>query len=66
MNNYFINITRTLNLKTLNKGQIDVDKFESRIRIKNTQNCSRNYSRKFSFRTSIQRYHKKRNTETKC
>ena len=49
MNNYFINITRTLNLKTLNKGQIDVDKFDSRIRIKNTQNCSRNYSRKFSF-----------------
>ena len=49
MNNYFINITRTLNLKTLNKGQIDIDKFESRIRIKNIQNFSRNYSRKFSF-----------------
>ena len=32
MNNYFINITKTLNLKTLNKSQID--KFENHISIK--------------------------------
>ena len=25
MNNYFINITKTLSLKTLNKSQIDID-----------------------------------------
>ena len=34
MNNYFINITKTLNLKTLNKSQIDIDKFENHISIK--------------------------------
>ena len=34
MNNYFINITKTLNLKTLNKSQIDTDKFETHISIK--------------------------------
>ena len=45
MNNYFINISKTLNLKTLNKRQIDIDKLENRISIKNT----RNISRKFSF-----------------
>ena len=31
MHNYFINITKTLNLKTLNKSQIDIDKFENHI-----------------------------------
>ena len=36
MNNYFINITKTLSLKTLNKSQIDIDKFENYITIKNT------------------------------
>ena len=35
MNNYFINITKTLNLKTLNKSQIDKDKFGDHISIKN-------------------------------
>ena len=34
MNNYFINITKTLNLKTLNKSEIDIDKFENHISIK--------------------------------
>ena len=34
MNNYFINITKTLSLKTLNKSQIDIDKFENHISIK--------------------------------
>ena len=29
MNNYFINISKTLSLKTLNKSQIDIDKFEN-------------------------------------
>ena len=34
MNNYFINITKTLNLTTLNESQIDKDKFENHISIK--------------------------------
>ena len=34
MINYFINITKILRLKTLNKSQIDKDKFENHIRIK--------------------------------
>ena len=34
MNNYSINITKTLNLKTLNKSQIDIDKFENHISIR--------------------------------
>ena len=34
MNNYFINITKTLSLKTLNKSQIDIEKFENHISIK--------------------------------
>ena len=34
MNTYFINITKTRNLKTLNKTQIDIDKFENHISIK--------------------------------
>ena len=34
MNNYFIDITKTLNLKSLNKSQIDIDKFENHISIK--------------------------------
>ena len=34
MNNYFINITKTLNLKTLNESQIDIDKLENHISIK--------------------------------
>ena len=29
MNNYFINITKNISLKTLNKSQIDIDKFEN-------------------------------------
>ena len=34
MNNNFINITKTLSLKTLNKSQTDIDKFENYISIK--------------------------------
>ena len=34
MRNYFINITKNLNLKILNKSQIDIDKFENQISIK--------------------------------
>ena len=66
MNNYFINITKPSNLKALNKSQADIEKFENHISIKNTQNISRNFYRKFSFWTSIQRYHKKRNMKSKC
>ena len=36
MNNYFINITKTLNLKTLDKSQVDTDKFENYVSIKET------------------------------
>ena len=66
MNNDFINITKTSNLKNLDKIQVDKENFENHVSIKNTQNISRNYSRKFSFCKSIQRYHKKRNTKPKC
>ena len=48
MNNYFINITKTLNIKIFNKNHTDIDKFENHISIKNILNISRNYSRKFS------------------
>ena len=34
MNNYFINITKTLSLKTLNKSLIDIDKFQNHINTK--------------------------------
>ena len=34
MNNYFIHIIKTLNLKTLNKSQVDIDKFDNYISIK--------------------------------
>ena len=34
MNNYFINITKNISLKTLNKSQINIDKFENHISIK--------------------------------
>ena len=34
MNNYFINITKTLNLKTLNKNQLDIDNIENHISLK--------------------------------
>ena len=50
MNNYFINITKTLKLKTLNKSQIDIDKFENNISVKeNTRDISRIYFRNFYF-----------------
>ena len=48
MNNYFINITKTLNLKALNKSQFDKDKFENHISIKNTLNISRNHFQQVS------------------
>ena len=66
MKNCFINITRTSNLKALDKSQADVEKFENHISIKSTQNISRSYCGKFLFWTGIQRYHKKRNPEPKC
>ena len=34
MNDYFINITKTLNLKTLDKSQVDTNKFENYVSIK--------------------------------
>ena len=34
MNNCFINITQTLNLKALHKSKVDIDKFENHISIK--------------------------------
>ena len=49
MNNYFINITKTFSLKTLNKNQIDIGNFGNHISIKTTRNISRSFSRKFSF-----------------
>ena len=38
MNNYFINITKTLNLKIFNKNQVDIGKFENHISIKKYTN----------------------------
>ena len=37
MNNYFIDITKTLNLKTLIKNQFGIDKFQNHISIKKIQ-----------------------------
>ena len=34
MNNDFVNITKTSNLKILDKSQVDIDKFENYISIK--------------------------------
>ena len=34
MNNYFINITKNLNLKPLDKSKVDIDMFENHISIK--------------------------------
>ena len=34
MNNYFMNITKTLNLETMNISQIDIGKFENHISMK--------------------------------
>ena len=31
MNNYFINITESLDLKTLDKSEVDIDKFQNQI-----------------------------------
>ena len=37
MNNYFIDITKTLNLKTLVKNQFGIDKFQNHISIKKSR-----------------------------
>ena len=34
MNNYFINITKNLNLKSLDGNKIDIDMFQNQISIK--------------------------------
>ena len=34
MNNYFINITKNLNLKPLDKNKVDIDMFENHISTK--------------------------------
>ena len=34
INNYFINITKNLNLKPLDKNKVDIDMFENHISIK--------------------------------
>ena len=34
MNNYFINITKNLNLRPLDKNKVDIDIFENHISIK--------------------------------
>ena len=34
MNNYFISITKNLNLKPLNKNKVNIDRFENHINIK--------------------------------
>ena len=34
MNNYFINVTKNLNLKPLDKSKVDIDMFENHISIK--------------------------------
>ena len=50
MNNYFINITKTLSMKTLNKSQIDIDKFENHISIKNIhETCPEFFPGSFHF-----------------
>ena len=56
--NYFINIIKTVNyyinfillsifVKALNKSQVDRDRFEDHISIKNKRRISRNYSKNF-------------------
>ena len=35
MNNFFINITKNLNLRPLDKNKVDIDIFENHISIKN-------------------------------
>ena len=66
LNNYFICITKLLNLWSLDKSQVNINKLNNHISIKNTRNTSRNYSKNFSFSTSIQRYLKKQSTRPKC
>ena len=63
MNNYFINITKNLNLKPLDKKKVDIDMFENHISI--TEILHVYYSRELSFQRSIQRLCKKRNTQPK-
>ena len=42
------NITKTLNLKTLNKSQVDIDKFEKHISIKkNTKHFEKLFQKVF-------------------
>ena len=66
MNNYFIDITKSLNLKPFDKSKVDIDMFENHISIKkNTRNLSEYYSRELSLQTSIQRSGKKKNTQPK-
>ena len=36
MNNHFINVTKNLNLKLLDKNKVDIDMFENHISIKGT------------------------------
>ena len=36
MNNHFINVTKNLNLKPLDKNKVDIDMFENHISIKGT------------------------------
>ena len=36
MNNHFINVTKNLNLKPLDKNKVDIDMFENHISIKDT------------------------------
>ena len=49
MNNYFINITKTLNLKTLKKNEVDIDKFENHISIKKHETFPEIISGSFQF-----------------
>ena len=45
MNNYFINITKNLNLKPLNKNKVDIDMFENHISIEKIHETFSSFSK---------------------
>ena len=65
MNNYFINITKNLNLKPFHKNKVDIDMFKNHISIKRNMKPFRILFLIISIQRSIQRSCKKRNTQPK-
>ena len=55
INNYFTNITRTLNLKPLDKNKFDIDIFKNHISIKKIHETFPKVFPENSFERSIQR-----------